>query len=175
MIVNQKGILLEEFDREFKSTVGKPVPYKLLGCSDYMDLAEKFNDVIQVVNVDGVTFLQGVPDDSTLEFANDVQNQMSRTDGFNFKTGKVLGALSGYALSKLSGNVEQVRKTPEYIKKHIFQLIEFGEITEEGISFDDFQQLYDQEFGHSFPLKELGYNGMDDLFLNGLEGIVDLN
>ena len=70
---------MEEFDREYRGLIGLPIPYKMLGCVDLLGLAEKFNDVLQVVNVDGVTFLQAVPDDSTLEFANDVQMQRSET------------------------------------------------------------------------------------------------
>ena len=127
-----------------------------------------------MVTVDGGTFLQAVPDESTLEFANDVQRQRDETSGFNYKTGKVLGALSGNALSKLSDNMEKVRKTPNYIMKHVRELIEMGEITEEGISYDDYKDLYDEKFSHSFPINDLGFNGMDDFFLNGLDGIVDL-
>ena len=105
-----------------------------------------------------------------------MQRQRDETSGFNYKTGKVLGALSGNALSKLADNVEKVRKTPRYIEKHVRELIEIemGEITEEGISYDDYKDLYDEKFSHSFPINDLGFNGMDDFFLNGLDGIVDL-
>ena len=57
---NKHGILLGEFEREFQSLFGKPVPYHLLGCVDILDLTKKFNGVLQGVTVDGVTFLKGL-------------------------------------------------------------------------------------------------------------------
>ena len=169
------GILLEEFEREYRSLVGKPLPFGLLGFNTVLDMVASMPDVLNVIELsNGTTMLQGVPDEKTKELVNEIQNQRYTNEGFNFNTGKVLKNIAMSDLDKLSGNVPKMRKAPEYVKKLLKELVDMEEISEEGISFDEFRDLYEQETGHSIDVTEMGFEAMDDLFLNGLSETVDL-
>ena len=65
------GILLEEFEREYKSLVGKQLPFKLLGFTTVLDMVASMPDVLNVIELsNGTTMLQGVPDEKTKELVS---------------------------------------------------------------------------------------------------------
>ena len=176
-MLNKCGILIGEYERDFKGLIGKPLPLKILGYNSVQEMAENMTDVISMIRLsDGNIMLQAVPDDSTLELANEIQNQRYTNEGFNFATGRVLKSGIGYAdMSKLKNNVEIIRRTPDYLRKIMKNLVAIEEITEEGLPFEDFKALYEMETGTNIEVNEIGYYGMDDFFLNGgMDDIVDL-
>merc|ERR1740128_805526 len=78
-------------------------------------------------------------------------------------------------MSKLKNNVDPIRRTPDYLKKLMKNLVAMEEITGEGLPFEDFKALYEMETGTNIEVNEIGYYGMDDFFLNGgMQNIVDL-
>mgnify|MGYP001494725774 FL=1 len=78
-------------------------------------------------------------------------------------------------MSKLTNNVETIRRTPDFLKPILKNLVDMKEITKEGVPFDDFKCLFEMETGTNIEIGELGYFGLDDFFLNGgLDDIVDL-
>ena len=109
----------------------------------------------------GAIVLQAVPDKSTREHWNEIQSQKGR-----------IGTMD---VSKLV-IVGKIRKTPEFLKKTVRDLVADMEITEEGLSFVDFKAFYSMVTGgESLDVDELGYCGMKDLFRNGgMDDIVDL-
>lgn len=177
LMLNQRGILIEEYERDFKGFIGKPLPLKLLGYLSVQEMAENMTDVINTIRLsDGTIMLQAVPDESTMQLANEIQNQRYNNEGFNYATGKVMrGGIGHSDMSKLTNNVETIRRTPDFLKKILKNLVDMEEITEEGLPFDDFKCLYELETGTNIEIGELGYFGLDDFFLNGgLDDIVDL-
>ena len=176
-MLNKCGVLMGEYEKEFRGFIGKPLPLKILGYLSVEEMAENMTDVISMIRLScGTIMLQAVPDENTLELANEIQNQKYTNEGFNFATGRVLrGGIGMTDMSKLKNNVEKIRRTPEYLNKIMRNLVAMEEITEEGLPFDDFKALYEMETGHNIDVDELGYFGMDDLFLNGgMDDIVDL-
>ena len=172
-MLNKCGVLMGEYEKEFRGFIGKPLPLKILGYLSVEEMAENMTDVISMIRLScGTIMLQAVPDENTLE----IQNQKYTSEGFNFATGRVLrGGIGMTDMSKLKNNVEKIRRTPEYLKKIMRNLVAMEEITEEGLPFVDFKALYEMETGHNIDVDELGYFGMDDLFLNGgMDDIVDL-
>ena len=98
-----------EYDKEFRGFIGKPLPLKILGYLSVEEMAENMTDVISMIRLScGTIMLQAVPDENTLELANEIQNQRYRDEGINF------GMTD---MSKLKNNVEKIRRTPEYLKK----------------------------------------------------------
>ena len=176
-MLNKCGILIEEYERDFKGFIGKPLPLKILGYLSVQEMAENMTDVISMIRLsDGTVMLQAVPDENTLELANEIQNQRYNNEGFNYATGKVLRSGIGWAdMSKLKNNVETIRRTPDYLKKIMKNLVAMEEITEEGLPFEDFKALYEMETGTNIEVNEIGYFGLDDFFINGgMDDIVDL-
>ena len=139
-----------EYEKEFRGFIGKPLPLKMLGYLSVEEMAENMTDVISMIRLScGTIMLQAVPDENTLELANEIQNQRHRDKGFNFATGRILrGGIGMTDMSKLKNNVEKIRRTPEYLKKIMRNLVAMEEITEEGLPFDDFKALYEMETGH---------------------------
>ena len=176
-MLNKCGILIDEYERDFKGFIGKPLPLKLFGYLTVQEMAENMTDVISMIRLsNGTIMLQAVPDETTLELASEIQNQRYNNEGFNYATGQVLRGGIGYAdMSKLKNNVETIRRTPDFMKKLMKNLVAMEEITEEGLPFDDFKALYEMETGTNIEVSEIGYFGLDDFFLNGgMEDIVDL-
>ena len=170
-MMNQMGLLITEFKKEYRSMVGKPVPYSVLGINDPVELASLMPDVVKIVELSsGEVFLQAVPDEKTEELADAIKSQKYVRDGFNWQTGNVLSSVRNpLDLAKLenSEEVKKPRKMPEYIKKLLRDLIDEGEFPEEGMSFEFFLSLYEQETGHSLNVSDFGFDRLDDFFLNG--------
>ena len=62
LMLNQRGILIEEYERDFKGFIGKPLPLKLLGYLSVQEMAENMTDVINTIRLsDGTIMLQAVP------------------------------------------------------------------------------------------------------------------
>ena len=175
LIVNKCGILLDEFPREFRSNVGTQIPFKLLGYSSLMEMVEDMTDVVRIVQLnDGTPMLQAVPDERTKELAKEIQNQKLNNEGFNRQTGKVLRTLGYSDFEKLSSNVPQIRKAPEFLKRVIKDFLEEDEIGAEGVTFLEIQELLMERIGENIDVQEMGYHSMEDLFLNGLADLVDM-
>ena len=103
LLLNKHGLLMESFEREFKSIMGKQVPYKLMGYNSSYDLVTNIPEVVQVSHLNGgQTLLIGVPDETTEHIATMVGNQRSNRDGFNYRTGEVLASVGRDVLNKIS-------------------------------------------------------------------------
>ena len=91
LLYNKHGLLFEQFEKEFKSVMGKSVPYKMLGFNSVYDMLHNLTDVVQITHLkDGQSLLVAVPDETTEHIAKMIGNQRSNTDGFNYRTGEVL-------------------------------------------------------------------------------------
>ena len=163
LLINKSGIHIKNFEEKFKDLIGEPLPLRLLGYHSVLQMAENMSDVINMIRLyNGAIVLQAVPDKSTREHWNEIQSQKGR-----------IGTMDD--VSKL-GIVGKIRKTPEFLKKTVRDLVADKEITEEGLSFVDFKDFYWMVTGgESLDVDELGYCGMKDLFRNGgMDDIVDL-
>lgn len=150
LIVNKSGIHIKKFEEKFKDILGEPLPLRLLGYHSVLKMAENMSDVINMIRLySGAIVLQAVPDKNTREHWNEIQSQKGR-----------IGTMD---VSKL-GKVEKIRKTPEFLKKTVRDLV----ADKEGLSFVDFKAFYWMVTGgESLDVDELGYCGMKDLFRNG--------
>jgi len=177
LIINKHGIIADEFEREYKSLVGQKLPLDLMGVTNLDELAALIPEVMKVVQMsNGTTLIQGIPDENTAALANEIHLQRYNRDGFNYKTGEALKGRNADDFTALNSNRELIRKSPEFLKKQIRTLIEYKEIDEQGLTFPEFLVVYEMEHGFDSRdiekmIEELGYFGMEDLFLNG--GLLD--
>jgi len=177
LIINKHGILADEFEREYKSLVGQKLPFDLMGVTNLDELAALIPEVMKVVQMsNGTTLIQGIPDKKTEALANEIHLQRYNREGFNYKTGEALQGRNADDITALNSNRELIRKSPEFLKKQIKTLIEYKEIDEQGVTFPEFLEVYEMEYGFDRRdiekmIEELGYFGMEDLFLNG--GLLD--
>ena len=69
LMLNKCGILIDEYERDFKGFIGKPLPLKILGYLSVQEMAENMTDVINMIKLsDGTIMLQAVPDESTTQW-----------------------------------------------------------------------------------------------------------
>lgn len=163
---------MEEFPKEFRSLVGKPVPFQVLGLENYdtLGLAKLLPDIVKIAKLpNGDVFLQAIPDDKTSELADAIQNQEWRRDGFNYNTGNALRSSEdrNALANAMSEDCDKIRRVPLHIMDLLRQLIDEGEFPEEGLNFEDFKEFYDMEKGHSMEVTDFGFKNMEDFYLNG--------
>ena len=95
LLLNRHGLLMESFEMEYKSMMGKQVPYKMLGYNSSYDLVINIPDVVHVTQLNGgQTLLLAVPDKTTEHIAKMIGNQRANRDGFNYRTGEVLASVA---------------------------------------------------------------------------------
>eukprot|EP00092_Neocalanus_flemingeri_P040548 GFUD01044154.1.p1 GENE.GFUD01044154.1~~GFUD01044154.1.p1 ORF type:complete len:856 (+),score=209.24 GFUD01044154.1:57-2570(+) len=175
LLYNKHGLLVEEFEREFRSMIGKHVPYKLVGYNSAYDLVSNIPDVVQVTHLDGgQTLLLAMPDEKTEHISKMVGNQRSNREGFNYRTGEVLANVGRNTLRKIEKAAEaKNRKVPEFMKKQVEQLNAIG-VFEGGLDLLEFQEVYDQEFGYPLDFRCYGFYSLEDFVFHGLQGVVEL-
>ena len=94
LLLNKHGLLMESFEREFKSVMGKPVPYKMMGYNSAYDLVTNIPEVVKVTQLNGgQTLLVAVPDEACEHIAKMVGNQRFNRDGFNYRNGEGLSSV----------------------------------------------------------------------------------
>ena len=91
LLVNKLGLLLEAFEKEYRTMVGQIVPYKALGFSSSLELLRACTGAVEVHKVEGgYTLLVGKPDANTAHMARMVANQREECRGYDYRTGEVL-------------------------------------------------------------------------------------
>ena len=65
LLYNKYGLSLDDFEREYRVTEGKPVPFKLLGYDSCNDLLNNIPEYVKVLQVEGHTLLLGVANEVT--------------------------------------------------------------------------------------------------------------
>ena len=175
LLVNKHGLLMEAFDREYKSVMGKQVPYKMLGYNSSYDLVSNIPDVVHVTQLNGgQTLLLAVPDKTTEHIAKMIGNQRANRDGFNYRTGEVLASVGRDVLRKIEKVANRSnRVVPDFMKKQVEQLIEMDAI-EGGVDLNEFREIYDQEFGYPLEFRCYGFYSQEDFVFHGLAEVVEL-
>jgi len=177
LLLNKHGLLMESFEREFKSVMGKPVPYKMMGYNSAYDLVTNIPEVVKVTQLNGgQTLLVAVPDEACEHIAKMVGNQRFNRDGFNYRNGEVLSSVGRDVLKKIEKLVDKSNRTvPDFMKKQIQQLLDLDVVEGgEGIGIDEFREIYDEEFGYALEFHSYGFHSMEDFIHHGLAGMVDL-
>jgi len=177
LLLNKHGLLFESFEREFKSVMCKPLPYKMMGYQSAYDLVTNIPEVVQVTQLNGgQTLLVAVPDKASEHIAKMVGNQRFNRDGFNYRNGEVLSSIGRDQLKKIEKLVDKSNRTvPDFMKKQIQQLLDLDVVEGgEGIDMDEFREIYDQEFGYPLEFHSYGFHSVEDFVHHGLAGLVDL-
>jgi len=177
LLLNKHGLLMESFEREYKSVMGKPVPYKMMGYNSAYDLVTNIPEVVRVIQLNGgQTLLMAVPDKNCEHIAKMVGNQRFNRDGFNYRNGEVLSSVGRDELKKIEKLVDKSNRTvPDFMKEQIQQLLDL-DIVEggEGIDMDKFREIYAEEIGYPLEFHSYGFHSMEDFVHHGLAGMVDL-
>ena len=175
LLYNKHGLLMEAFEMEFRSMIGKHVPYKLCGYNSCYGLVNNCPDVVQVTHLDGgQTLLLAVPDKSTEHIAKMVGTQRSNREGFNRRTGDVLASVGRDAIRKIEKAIDvKNRVVPEFMKKQLVQL-NVIDVFDGGLDLFELRQVYDQEYGYPLEFRCYGFYTLEDFVFHGLAGVVDL-
>ena len=175
LLVNKLGLLLEAFEKEYRTMVGQIVPYKALGFSSSLELLRACTDAVEVHKVEGGhTLLVGKPDANTAHMARMVANQREECRGYDYRTGEVLKNQSHASkknIQKVAG--ERKRQVTPFLKEQVGRMMDLEE-HQAGLEFGEFLDAY-QEL-HDYPLEPVnfGFFGLSDLLHHGLSSTVSL-
>jgi len=175
LLVNKLGLLLEAFDKEYRTMVGQMVPYKVLGFSSSLELLQACPEAVEIQKVEGGhTLLMGKPTDQQLDMARMVANQREECRGYDYRTGEVLKNQSHATkknLEKVSG--ERKRQVTPFLKEQVGKMMELEE-HQAGLELETFLDAYKEL--HDYPLEPVNYGffGLCDLLHHGLSCTVDL-
>ena len=127
--MNKLGLLLEAFDKEYRTMVGQMVPFKVLGFSSSLELLQACPEAVEIQKVEGGhTLLVGKPTHQQLDMARMVANQREECRGYDYRTGEVLKNQS-HATKKNLEKVSRERKrqvTP-FLKEQVGKMMELEE------------------------------------------------
>ena len=176
LLYNKHGLLMESFQREFRTVTGIKARHVMMGFSSLDDFLTSLPDVVQITNLpEGQSLLLAVPDKATEHIAKMVANQRSNREGFNYRTGEVLKMVSSDTIRKIEKSIQiKARRVPEFIRKQVDQLMNL-EMYEEGLELNEFREVYNQEFGYPLEFECYGFYSFEDLVYHGLDGVVELN
>ena len=175
LLVNKLGLLLEAFEKEYRTMIGQMVPYKALGFSCSLELLRACTEAVEVQKVEGGhTLLVGKPDANTAHMARMVANQREECRGYDYRTGEVLKNQSHASkknIQKVSG--ERNRQVTPFLKEQVGRMMDLEE-HQAGLEFGEFLDAY-QEL-HDYPLEPInfGFFGLSDLLHHGMSCTVSL-
>ena len=173
---NKHGLLIDSFEREYKSQNGKPVPYKFLGHENLFDLLTNIPDVVQLFPLpDGQHLLLAVPDEKTQHIAKAVGNQIDRVEGFNRKTADVIAKVGKDVKKKiLNATGIKDKEVSDYVKKQFVELLESDDHID-GILLSELPTVYYKEFGYKIDYDEFGFQSLEEFCFHGLTDCVDMD
>ena len=160
---NKHGLLIDSFEREYKSQNGKSVPYKFLGHENLFDLLTNIPDVVQLFPLpDGQHLLLAVPDEKTQHIAKAVGNQIDRVEGFNRKTADVIAKVGKDVKKKiLNATGIKDKEVSDYVKKQFVELLESDDHID-GILLSELPTVYYKEFGYKIDYDEFGFQRLEE-------------
>ena len=176
LLYNQLGLVLDDFEREYKVTTGKTVPFKLFGFNSTLELLHNSPDVVKVLQLDNApAIVLPVVDEKTLHVAKLVGNQEFRTNGFNRRTGEVMSRLDERTVNKISQEVGfRDREVSALVKSQFRELLEM-DANLNGILLSELPSEYYKIFSYHIDYEEYGFRSLEDFCLNGLSSDVDVD
>lgn len=149
----QNGLTVAEIQRDYKSMIGKPFPFRELGFNTPLDLLKDLPDVARPSWENGELVLQGIPDATTRHIARLVARQ--RKSSPRRKT-----RLTSY-------QPEQTPVLPHFIRTKIKELL-VGYPS--GLLGSMFAVAFKRRFGEEIYYNRLGFKSLNHL----LEAVPDI-
>lgn len=172
---NKHGLIIDEFEREFKSCNGKAIAYKFLGYDSLYDLLVSIPEVVQVLTITGgQTLLLAVQDEKTQHIAKMVGNQRDNVDGFNRRTASIISRVDKdvkMKIEKVKGFKD--KQVSSYVKKQFIELLE-QQSDDDGILLTDLPHFYEREYGYKIDFDEFGFQSLEEFCFHGLADSVDM-
>ena len=172
---NKNGLVIDEFEREFKSCNGKAIAYKFLGYDSLYDLLVSIPEVVQVLTITGgQTLLLAVQDEKTQHIAKMVGNQRESVDGFNRRTASIISRVGKdvkMKIEKVKGFKD--KQVSSYVKKQFVELLE-QQSDDDGILLTDLPHFYEREYGYKIDFDEFGFQSLEEFCFHGLADSVDM-
>jgi hypothetical protein len=118
LLPNKDGLLLAELEREFRSLVGRDLPYEALGYRSPLMMLQNMQDVVRMEKVPGSVHIlvHARPDKSTQHIANMVRTQRDNPEGYSKLTRQIVSRSRGQSKSldfgrrSLTGGSERLEK-----------------------------------------------------------------
>ncbi len=175
LLYNKHGLVIDAFEREFKSLNGKAIAYKFLGHDSLYDLMVSIPEVVQVLTLaGGQQLLIAVPDEKTQHIAKLVGNQRDNVEGFNRRNANLISRVG----TEVKMQIEKVKgfkdkQVSNYVKKQFVELLEL-QSDEDGILLSDLPHFYEREYGYRIDFGEFGFHSLEEFCFHGLAGSVDM-
>lgn len=176
LLYNKHGLLVDDFEREYRIQEQKPVPFKLFGYDSTYDLLNSIPDVVKVLNLEGhPTLLLAVTTERTQHVAKLVGNQLDGRRGFNRRTGDIVSSFDVETREKIYQEVGfRDRQVSDLVKSQIRELLEMDD-NMNGILLSKLNSEYFKNFEYNIREQEFGFESLEDFCMNGLADVVDVD
>ena len=172
LLYNKHGLVIDAFEREFKSLNGKAIAYKFLGHDSLYDLMTSIPEVVQVITLPGgQQLLVAVPDEKTQHIAKLVGNQRENVEGFNRRNASLISRVG----TDVKMKIEKVKgfkdkQVSNFVKKQFVELLEL-QSDEDGILLSDLPHFYEREYGYKIDFGEFGFQSLEEFCFHGLDSV----
>ncbi|XP_007432545.1 tudor domain-containing protein 5 [Python bivittatus] len=171
------GLTPYQLEQEYKSMIGKQLPFQMLGYHSVMELVKDMHDVVNICpKGDGTVVLKAIADESTKRIASLVARQKSRPKPQLSKRRLNYFSLPATSHSGLPwhpkfslslpwrGGVPPT--LPAVIKSELKELLRFSPVL-----LSDFDKAFIQRFGRPFEFTRYGFFSMFEV-LNAASDII---
>ncbi|KAJ6657360.1 hypothetical protein lerEdw1_002527 [Lerista edwardsae] len=170
----KEGLTPTQLERDYKSMMGEPLPFRALGYQTIMELLVDMPDVVKICrSADGSVNLKAIADESTKGIASLVARQKNKPKAQLFK-----GRSSGGGGSVFRSHLPQVPRIslprrgrvpptlPVVVKNELKELL-----TSSPVLLSDFDKAFIQHFGRTFEFVRYGFYSMREV-LNAASDII---
>ncbi|CAI5776408.1 Tudor domain-containing protein 5 [Podarcis lilfordi] len=170
----KEGLTPMELNKEYKSMIGEPLPFRALGYRSVMELVMDMPDVVSICpSGNGNTVLRAIPDESTELIASLVARQKSKPKPY-FSRGKPNFSFNARSCSGLPqpprislprrGRVSPT--LPAVVKSELKELLRSSPVL-----LSDFDKAFSRHFGRKFEFMRFGFFSMLEV-LNAASDII---
>ncbi|XP_033006965.1 tudor domain-containing protein 5 [Lacerta agilis] len=170
----KEGLTPIELNKEYKSMIGEPLPFRALGYHSVMELVMDMPDVVSICpSGNGNTVLRAIPDESTELIASLVARQKSKSKPylsrgkpkFSFPAGPCSGLPQPPRISlPRRGRVPPT--LPAVVKSELKELLRSSPVLLPG-----FDKAFSRHFGRKFDFMRFGFFSMLEV-LNAASDII---
>uniref|UniRef100_A0A670HZC3 Tudor domain-containing protein 5 n=1 Tax=Podarcis muralis TaxID=64176 RepID=A0A670HZC3_PODMU len=170
----KEGLTPMELNKEYKSMIGEPLPFRALGYHSVMELVIDMPDVVRICpSGNGNTVLRAIPDESTELIASLVARQKSKPKpyfsrekpNFSFHARSCSGLPQPPRISlPRRGRVSPT--LPAVVKSELKELLRSSPVL-----LSDFDKAFSRHFGRKFEFMRFGFFSMLEV-LNAASDII---
>ncbi|XP_066480631.1 tudor domain-containing protein 5 [Tiliqua scincoides] len=168
----KEGLTPLQLERDYRSMIGEPLPFRALGYQSIMELLVDMPDVVKICrSADGSVILKAIADESTKDIASLVARQKNKPKAQLLKARSNVGG--GPVFHSRLPQVPSLPRRghvpptlPAVVKNELKELLKSSPVL-----LSDFEKAFLQRFGRTFEFVRYGFYSMREV-LNAASDII---